>query len=305
MIARRVITALTTASICIAAFICVPLWVLYPVILLASCLVQTEFYMIARRRYEAAPVFGIVAGALWLTLCYALPLAALKIGAPFIFFMLFILAFSLLCAYVLLCPKFKKPVEAIGVTLLGFFYVPFLMSFFLGIVQFDSSGLFFAMPESRCTLWILFFIVAVTKVADMGGFAFGKGFGRHKLCPAISPNKTWEGFFGGIFASVLISLVFCWVARSNNWGMIETRSTGCEFWKHFTIPFAVVSGVILAVVGTFGDLIESRFKRECDVKDSATFMPAGLGGFLDMFDSLLFAPALFYVYIFVRMIFGW
>ena len=54
-------------------------------------------------------------------------------------------------------------------------------------------------------------------------------------------------------------------------------------------------GAIAALVGTFGDLVESRFKRECEVKDSATFMPAGLGGFLDMFDSLVFAPVIFYV----------
>ncbi len=303
MIAKRVVTALTTASICIAAFLYVPLWVIYPVILVAACLVQTEFYMIAKRRYEVAPIFGILMGVLWITLAYAMPLAAVKIAAPFVFFLFLILTFILLSTYVLLCSKFKKPMEAIGVTFLGFLYVPFLLSFFLGIVQFGGIHQWFGMPETRHSLWILFFIVAVTKIADMGGFAFGKGFGKHKLCPTISPNKTWEGFFGGIFSSVVISLVFYWVAQSNGWGATEKD---IDFWKNFTIPFAVVSGVVLAIVGTFGDLIESRFKRECDVKDSATFMPAGLGGFLDMFDSLLFAPVLFWIYILIRQVFvGW
>ena len=60
---------------------------------------------------------------------------------------------------------------------------------------------------------------------------------------------------------------------------------------------ALAFGVAAALIGTLGDLVESRFKREVDVKDSATFMPAGLGGFLDMFDSLIFAPALFFPFL--------
>ena len=61
-----------------------------------------------------------------------------------------------------------------------------------------------------------------------------------------------------------------------------------------TVPAAMAGGVFLAIAGTVGDLIESRFKREFGVKDSATFMPAGQGGFLDMFDSVLFIPAIAY-----------
>jgi phosphatidate cytidylyltransferase len=81
---------------------------------------------------------------------------------------------------------------------------------------------------------------------------------------------------GSIFASVVISCAFMPLT-------------------HFSWYVSAGLGVMAAAVGTFGDLVESRFKRECEVKDSATFMPAGLGGFLDMFDSLVFAPVLFYV----------
>ena len=126
-------------------------------------------------------------------------------------------------------------------------------------------------------VWMLY-VIAIVKFSDMGGFAFGmssarlmKG-GNHKLCPTISPNKSWEGLFGSVLASVLMSLAFVPVT-------------------HFAWPKAVAFGVVAALVGTFGDLVESKFKRWVGVKDSATFMPAGLGGFLDMFDSLLFAPA--------------
>ena len=125
---------------------------------------------------------------------------------------------------------------------------------------------------------MMLYLIAIVKFSDMGGFAFGmssaklmKG-GNHKLCPTISPNKSWEGLFGSVLASVLMSLAFLPIT-------------------HFTWPKAVAFGVVAALVGTFGDLVESKFKRWVGVKDSATFMPAGLGGFLDMFDSLLFAPA--------------
>ena len=125
---------------------------------------------------------------------------------------------------------------------------------------------------------MMLYVIAIVKFSDMGGFAFGlssaklmKG-GNHKLCPTISPNKSWEGLFGSVFASSVMSCA--WMS-----------------FTHFGIGKALAFGVAAALVGTFGDLVESKFKRWVGVKDSATFMPAGLGGFLDMFDSLLFAPA--------------
>ena len=119
----------------------------------------------------------------------------------------------------------------------------------------------------------LLYVLAVVKLSDMGGFAFGVAFGKHKMCPTISPNKSWEGMLGSIIASCVMSCCFVSV-------------TGFAIWK------ALLIGVAAAFVGTSGDLVESKFKRWVGVKDSGTFMPAGLGGLLDMFDSLLFAPAL-------------
>lgn len=131
---------------------------------------------------------------------------------------------------------------------------------------------------------MMLYLIAIVKFSDMGGFALGmstarlmKG-GNHKLCPTISPNKSWEGLGGSVVASVLMSLAFLPIT-------------------HFSLLKAVAFGVVAALVGTFGDLVESKFKRWVGVKDSATFMPAGLGGFLDMFDSLLFAPAVLFPFI--------
>ena len=125
---------------------------------------------------------------------------------------------------------------------------------------------------------MMLYIIAIIKISDMGGFAAGvstaklmKG-GNHKMCPTISPNKSWEGLAGSVAASCILSCGFIPIT-------------------HFSCPKALAFGVTAALVGTFGDLVESKFKRWVGVKDSATFMPAGLGGLLDMFDSLLFAPA--------------
>ena len=125
---------------------------------------------------------------------------------------------------------------------------------------------------------MMLYIIAIVKISDMGGFAAGvstaklmKG-GNHKMCPTISPNKSWEGLAGSVVASCILSCCFIPI-------------THFIWWK------ALAFGVTAALVGTFGDLVESKFKRWVGVKDSSTFMPAGMGGLLDMFDSLLFAPA--------------
>ena len=125
-------------------------------------------------------------------------------------------------------------------------------------------------------VWLLF-TVAVVKISDMGGFAFGLGskklFGdNHKLCPSISPGKSWEGLLGSVVGSCLVSFGF-------------SCFTGFPWWESLAVA------VTAALVGTFGDLVESKFKRWVGVKDSSTMsITYGMGGILDMFDSLLFAP---------------
>lgn len=126
---------------------------------------------------------------------------------------------------------------------------------------------------------MLLYVLAIVKFSDVGGFAVGltsaklmKG-GNHKLCPSISPGKSWEGLFGSILFSSVVSCAFVGVT-------------------HFGVGKALLFGVAAALVGTAGDLIESKFKRWVGVKDSSTMkFTNGMGGILDMLDSLLFAPA--------------
>lgn len=143
-----------------------------------------------------------------------------------------------------------------------------------------SAGLF-ALPVTALKYGslMMLYLIAIVKFSDMGGFAFGLGsqkiFGHnHKMCPTISPNKSWEGLLGSVIGSILMSLAFMQITS-------------------FSVAKAVIFGVVAALVGTAGDLVESKFKRWVGVKDSSAMkITNGMGGFLDMFDSLIFAPAL-------------
>lgn len=163
---------------------------------------------------------------------------------------------------------------AISTTLFGLMYVPWLLNFIQKINYFpriDGDG----------TYYVLYFIL-VTKFSDTGAYAVGSLIGKHKMIPRISPGKTWEGFGGAVVVSTLASVVFAHFVGDKLYGMN---------WIH-----AVILGIILSVSAVIGDLIESLFKREAGVKDSGNFFP-GIGGILDLLDSLLFNAPLMYLYL--------
>ena len=207
-IAKRTISALTTAALVVLAIIYAPTSWMRPVFAVVIALAFIEFCLLLKRKLGGLRlVLGALVGLAVLSLLGALPAVAVEYGSL-----------------------------------------------------------------------IMLYIIAIIKISDMGGFAAGvstaklmKG-GNHKMCPTISPNKSWEGLAGSVAASCILSCCFIPIT-------------------HFVWYKALVFGVTAALVGTFGDLVESKFKRWVGVKDSSTFMPAGMGGLLDMFDSLLFAPA--------------
>lgn len=161
---------------------------------------------------------------------------------------------------------------AISTTLFGLMYVAWLLNFIQKINFF---------PGVKGEYYLLYFVL-ITKFSDMGAYAVGSLIGRHKMIPRISPGKTWEGFFGAIAVSTMASLVFAHFFHKQMVGM--------------TILHATVLGVILSVCAVVGDLIESIFKREAGVKDSGGLFP-GIGGILDLLDSLLFNAPIMYLYL--------
>lgn len=121
--------------------------------------------------------------------------------------------------------------------------------------------------------WIIVALISMIWINDTGAYLVGCTFGRHRLYEAISPKKSWEGFFGGIIFNIGAGVAFFYMFRHAHvdWSLIS--------W--------IVVGICVSVTATVGDLFESMIKRNCDVKDSGSIIP-GHGGILDRIDSLLF-----------------
>ena len=170
---------------------------------------------------------------------------------------------------------------AVATTLCGFVYVALLFNFAAKLLVVApgwqvSSGMV-AVPAALLLLWLL----AVTKFTDMGAYMVGSLIGRHKMIPQVSPGKTWEGFGGAILGA---------------------QAAGCGLYAAFPLQLAVLGGLghvvclsgFLAVLAVLGDLAESVVKRSLHAKDSGRMLP-GIGGALDLIDSLCFtAPALYF-----------
>jgi phosphatidate cytidylyltransferase len=122
---------------------------------------------------------------------------------------------------------------------------------------------------------------------DASAYFGGVYFGKHRTGFPISPNKTWEGYFSGLLFSVI--------------GMLLANEAYNSFLnlQLFTMMEAVIGGVILSLIGSVGDLIESTVKRDGGVKDSGRMIP-GHGGMWDTFDAVIFALPLFYYYLLLK-----
>jgi phosphatidate cytidylyltransferase len=121
---------------------------------------------------------------------------------------------------------------------------------------------------------LLFFLVAVVQLSDVLQYVFGKCFGRHPIAPGISPNKTIEGFIGGVTSAVFIGTLLSWITPFTPWQ-------------------AALLSLIIALMGFWGGLVMSAIKRDRGVKDYGTTIP-GHGGIMDRIDSLCFAAPIFF-----------
>lgn len=157
----------------------------------------------------------------------------------------------------------RTPAEVVGDILTGGFiaiYVPFLASLALALLR-----------EDQGEFWIIAFIVVVI-AADTGAYASGLMFGRHKMAPRISPNKTWEGFAGAAVVSLVAGALLAQFLLALPW------------WSGLFI------GAVILATATIGDLGESMVKRDLGIKDMSDWIP-GHGGVLDRLDSILLSAA--------------
>ncbi len=144
----------------------------------------------------------------------------------------------------------------------------------------------YAFIPGEYSFWLPISFFAMLWVNDSGAYAVGRAIGRTKLFEKVSPKKTWEGFIGGLVATVACGFVFA---------QLEIVSADLVL---MTTNHWIVLAIIISVFGTIGDLVESHLKRTANVKDSGVLIP-GHGGVLDRFDGYLLAMPMAYTYVYL------
>lgn len=288
MLKRRLLSGILIGAAIGAALVYLPGAGLFALLLAISTATQWEFYrLVGRGGHPTCTSAGLLFGAVWLFAVYALgPCAAPAFLASHQWEGLLLgLGFCALLVWLLFDPR-ARMIEQASTTLLGFLYVPFLFSFFLRLAQWGGDELF---EVTRPGVFLAFYLALVVKMADVGAYATGVTLGRHRLCPRVSPAKSWEGLVGGLITAALFSVLAVTVVRACDW----VSGGPLEQWS---VTHATWVGLALGAVGTLGDLCESAFKRAVGVKDSSGSVP-GMGGLLDVFDSLLFAPVVLFLHL--------
>lgn len=192
-----------------------------------------------------------------------------------------VFTFGVIVSFMWVLFKGRQPYIAnVATTLLGFLYLgwcPLQLLFLrdLGTNNTSSLQMIFKTNILSDGLWYVIFLLLLVIMTDVGCYYSGKFFGKHKLAPVISPNKTVEGAVGGAIAAVILGLV-------------------CGFFMGLPWYHSFIMGSLVTVFAQIGDLSESLIKRDAGVKDSGDLLP-GHGGFLDRTDSyILTIPVLYY-----------
>jgi len=219
------------------------------------------FYMVEKKGVQLFKILGLLVGAfIPITIYFRLPV---REGLQFLFVVIGIFVLFLL---ELTKKDTQESVLSISATVFGVIYISWCLSFLIRIRQLPEGAL------------LTGFLVLVTKSSDVGAYLWGKKFGKTSLIKRISPKKSLEGAICGFFTSICVGIIFCF--------FIET----INFWEKFFVV------IILAVISQLGDLFESLIKRDCRVKDSGKLL-WGMGGILDVIDSLIFTAPTFYLYL--------
>lgn len=254
-LAQRVITAAIGAAIIIAGCIYSP-WAYFLIFGLIQAFSQMEFYKLSGLD-GMLPLksYGTFLGIIIFTISFVTGMGLLD---DEFYFLIFPLA-SLVFFIKLYRKSDKKPFTGIAFTVLGIFYVavPFAL---LNVAAFSVDGSF----HYEVIIGSLFILWA----SDSGAYFAGTKFGKTKLFERVSPKKSWEGFLGGAASALLVAYI------------LSKYFNSLPEWQWLCIA------AIIIIAGTYGDLIESLFKRSIEIKDSGKTLP-GHGGFMDRFDGLL------------------
>jgi phosphatidate cytidylyltransferase len=162
-----------------------------------------------------------------------------------------------------------------GITVAGIVYLGWIGAYLLDLRSLVSN---------ETGVWWLMMVLPLVWAADTGGYSIGAAYGKHKMAPRLSPKKSWEGYFAGIFTAVLVGTFFAYAFSS----------MGPQPLAGFINPVqGGLLGLVIGALAPLGDLGESMFKRQSGMKDSSNIFP-GHGGFLDRIDSWIWGAAIGY-----------
>lgn len=194
-----------------------------------------------------------------------------------------VIALSIVAFFIIHFRGTENALVHVAVELFGVIYIAVPFGFMLGILYLPAHHVeIFSRQDGR---WWLVYLILVTKITDMGGYFVGKLWGKKRLAPVLSPKKTIEGAVAGFCCATIASLAMYYFGHH-----LAPRSFDLSLFE------AIWLGMLIGILGQLGDLAESLLKRDAVVKDSNSL--PGLGGILDMVDSLLFTTPI--VYFFVR-----
>lgn len=257
----RVITGLFFGIVILSSIV-FSSWLFLALFFCIAMVSLKEFYRLLQLSGHSPRQFsGMLAGAViilsFIARLKGLPAEILLVNIP-VFFLLFIRE---------LYTRSEHPFRNIADTILGLLYVIIPFSLFI------TSGYFFG-PAYSYSIPLGFTLLLWAN--DTGAYFVGISIGKHRLFERISPKKSWEGFFGGLITALLAGLALAYYFKELN------------LWQWEILALIVV------IAGTFGDLVESMFKRSIAIKDSGSILP-GHGGVLDRFDGFLLAvPFVFF-----------
>ncbi|MDG5799592.1 CDP-archaeol synthase [Marinilabiliaceae bacterium ANBcel2] len=238
------------------------LLIFYTVVLLG----MLEFSeLIKARHVKVQTAWSLIIGSFWyITLFLALS------GAVSELWLIFVVPLIIGVFVSELFRDSSTPLINIACTLIIPFYVALPFSFLHMIVFSDGAYSYNFLLGFFLLIW----------ANDSGAYLIGSSFGKHKLFKRISPKKTWEGAVGGFIFTIITALIIA------------------NFISNLHLLHWMVVGLLISVMGTLGDLVESMLKRSANIKDSGKLLP-GHGGVLDRFDAVIFAAPLICAYLFI------
>jgi len=263
-------------------------WVFTLTVSVISATALWEYYQLVKKKeLHPAVSLGVTSAVLYVVAVF------FKMQGPYPHFNSFIhhlpevvMGLAFFACFVFYTFRAHSPILNISTTFLGIVYIGVPLGLVVRIMYFFTfAGQTDVHYEG---IWWIGYLILVTKSADMGGYFVGRFFGRKKLAHRLSPNKTYEGAIGGLISAICVSLLITWIGKS--FGSVFVQ---------FTYIQATWLGALVGVLGQIGDLAESLLKRDACVKDSNQI--PGIGGMLDMVDSLLLTAPV--VYIFLRILY--